>query len=551
MPTFSQRIAHFFSSLGDRIAGRARGTRGPEESRVASLPGLTQGGYGGPKPDARTMDLLRAWGVYESRVSPLAGPMRDRFSLWNAADLTPQTIATAQYAAVHSGQPLLWVELIDHVFSRDIDYASVTNQRVADVMRGRWTFRRNGTDDAADIALAFAREAAGGCSRWRDGLGWLLYSNLYSYNAVEVEWKIDRITFSVNGKRIGPVEVALPARLHNVHPKHFRFNIQTDDPLFYIGDGYQPLPLGKFVFMEGDGLHPIKVRHGHAWQCVWMSMFTSIGISGWAQFVDRFGMPIPKIEYDADVATFAEQREAIDLILNSLGSGKGVKYPRGQFDLDFVEPPQGGRSSDPHSQFWDACKTAKVIRVLGAELANSTGNVGSYAAKEQDVATKYNLEEWDAARLAERVDEQLIVPLLQFNAENLATAANASGFNVTPDMLVRRAPHGKQQVVREMTLQQRAAVADVLVNKLGMPLSSEVEFEQYDFARAVNTDDRIPGEAQRIPKGGDLKTPKDAAEGEAHVPDPGAIAKARQVHHDINNPDTAPDDKPDADENPR
>jgi hypothetical protein len=400
MPTFPQRIAAFFSALGGSISRIARGTRGPEQSRVAQLPGLSSSGYQQQRGNEATAEALRKWGVYESRLSPLAGPLRDRFSLWNATDLTPQIIANAQYAAVHGGMPLQWVELIDHVFSRDIDYASVTNQRVADVMRGRWTFRRAGTDDAADIALAFCREAAGNCSRWRDGLGWLLYSNLYSYNAIEVEWAIDRITFECNGKKIGPIEVALPARLHNVHPKHFRFDIVTDDPLFYIGDGYQTLPIGKFIFMEGDGLHPIKVRHGHAWQCIWMSLFTSIGISGWAQFVDRFGMPIPRIEFDADVATFNEQKQALDDILNALGSGKGVKYPRGQFDLQFVDPPQGGRSSDPHSAFWDACKTAKVIRVLGAELANATGNVGSYAAKEQDVATKYNLEEWDAVRLA-------------------------------------------------------------------------------------------------------------------------------------------------------
>ena len=257
-------------------------------------------------------------------------------------------------------------------------------------------------NDAADVALAFCREAAGNCSRWRDGLGWLLYSNLYSYNAVEVEWSIERITFSVNNRKIGPVEVAIPKRLHNVHPKHFRFDLTTDDPLFWIGDAYQTLPIGKFVFMEGDGLHPIKVRHGHAWQCVWMSLFTSMGISGWAQFVERFGMPIPRIEYDSDSAIYGEYKQAMDDILNALGSGKGIKVPKNAgFDLSIVETPQGGRSSDPHSAFWDACKAAKTVRVLGSELGTVTGNVGTYEGPRTG-ATKYNLEEWDAARLAER-----------------------------------------------------------------------------------------------------------------------------------------------------
>jgi Protein of unknown function (DUF935) len=531
MPTFPQRIAAFFSALGGRISGIAGRTRGPEQSRVADLPLLTGGmgggsGGGSRKPDDKTAAMLRAWGVYDSRISPLAGPTRDRYALWNATDLTPQVIAQAQYQAVHAGMPLQWVELIDHIFSRDIDYASVTNQRVADVMRGRWMFRRAGTDDAADISLSFAREATGGCSRWRDGLGWLLYSNLYSYNAVELEWKIDRIALNVNGKKVGPFEAALPARLHNVHPKHLRFDTITDDPLFWIGDGYQPLPLGKFVFMEGDGLHPIKVRHGHAWQCVWMSMFTSIGVAGWAQFVERFGLPIPKMEFDGDLAMFNEQKAAAQEILNAAGSAKGVMFPRGQFSLDYVQSPAGGRSSDPHSAFWDACKTAKVIRVLGAELANATGNVGSYAAKSQDIATKYNLEEWDAERLSERIYEQYTKPLILFNAENLATAANAAGFNVTPDELVRRAPNGNQEVVREMTLGQRVEVLGKLVS-MGVGISEESELDKFGFTRATSDEDRIKGEGISVGKGASLKTPADAATGNADNPDDAALLKVK------------------------
>ena len=536
MATLPQRIARFFSSLGGRISGIAGSTRGPEESRVANLPQLPQNaGYQSPK-DQRTADMLRLWEAYGSRISPLAGPMKDRFSLWNATDLTPQIITSAQYAAVSSGLPLQWVELIDHVFSRDIDYASVTSQRVADVMRGRWTFRRNGNDDAAAVALAFCEEAQRGCHRWRDGLEWLLYANLYSYNAIEIEWKIDRITFNVGKKRIGPVEVAIPRRLHNVHPKHFRFDIATDDPLFYIGNGFQTLPIGKFVFMEGDGQHPIKVRHGHAWQCIWMSLFTSIGISGWAQFVDRFGMPIPKIEYDSDVATFTEQMATIDDILNALGSAKGVKYPKGQFELDFINPPQGGRSSDPHSAFWDACKTAKVVRVLGAELANATGNVGSYAAKSQDIATKYNLEDRDAARVEERITEQLTAPMMLFNAENIATAANAAGFNITPDQLIRRVPFGRQPVPRDMTPPVRAEVLGKLVS-VGMPISMRAEFDEFPFARAIDDDDRIPGEAVTVGAGAALKTPADAASGDSMVPDPEGDARAKAIESGAMSPD--------------
>src|SRR5579872_3885589 len=172
MATLPQRIAGYVAELAARVESIARRTAGPEESRAVSVPGGLPA-RSGQMPDARTAEFLRRWEIYSGKVSPSAGPTRDRWSLWNADDLTPQTIVNAQRSAVGSGIPYDWIELIDHVFSRDIDYSSVTTQRIADVMRGRWTFRRNGSDDAAAIALSFAQEAQQGCARWRDGLGWL------------------------------------------------------------------------------------------------------------------------------------------------------------------------------------------------------------------------------------------------------------------------------------------------------------------------------------------------------------------------------------------
>ena len=65
MPTFPQRIAQFFSALGDRIAGRSRGARGPEQSRIADargVGGITTSGYQ-RTPDERTAEWLRAAGA--------------------------------------------------------------------------------------------------------------------------------------------------------------------------------------------------------------------------------------------------------------------------------------------------------------------------------------------------------------------------------------------------------------------------------------------------------------------------------------------------------
>jgi phage gp29-like protein len=523
-----------FSDIGNRISSVIRG-RGPEQSRVASVPGAY---LAKPPTDAKTEEILRSWGVYESRLSPLAGPTKTRYALWTADDLTPEKIISVQRQAIVSGIPLNWVEMIDQIHSRDGHYASCAGQRVADVIKGTWRLTPASVSDAGIAAANFVDFAYRRTSRFSDGLGWLLFSNLYSFNGVEVEWEPDPegvwITFP--GPKNEPIraKVVIPRRLHNTHPKHFRFDLDTDDPMFWIGNGYQHLPVGKFVFMDGEGLHPIKVRRGHAWQCVWYSMFRSIAWSGWATFVERFGMPVPILGYDGDLAQYSEYSTAMTDILNSLGTGNVFRYPKNNFSLDVKDPPQGGTAHDPHSALSDACDAAQSIRVLGGQLNNKIGNVGSFAASSNHLDVKYGLEELDAARLWERMDEQLSAPLLQFNCEAIATALNDAGYNVTPEEIAASVPRGKHHIPGKTDPQIEMEIMERAV-KLGLPISMRGAFERMDIERARDDADRIPGEAQVVAAGAALKTDKDAASPDAAKnPDDAGLAKATAP--ETNNP---------------
>jgi phage gp29-like protein len=506
----------FLEGLWQRVERIARTVRGPEVSRVAQVKGV-------PEPrDPQRVPVLDTQSVYTSRVSPLAGPTRDRWALWNADDLTPEKIVAAQRTAITGGIPLNWIEMIDQVYSRDGHYSSVTSQRVADVIKGDYRLTRAANDDAGTAARNFVEECYRGTARFRDGLGWLLYSNLYGYNAIEIEWGEDWVT-------IGPVLCAIPRRFYNVHPKHFRFSLEVateDDPLFWIGDGYQPLPVGKFVFLDGDGLHPLKVRHGHAWQCIWYSMFRSISWAGWATRVNRFDMPIPILSYNGDLDQYPEYQQAMLDIDKALGSGKGIRYPNNNMTLDIKDPPSGGRASDPQSALASACDVGQTIRVLGAEMTNATGNTGSFAAKSQDMMVKFALEEFDSARLWERMDEQLSAPLIRFNAVAIADALRAAGYSITPQQLMRRVPKGKQRVPRETDPRTEAEIAGLYINEIGLDVSMEGLFDRIDLPRAKSDADRAPGKAQPVAKGAALVSAGEAAD-EAHVnPDPTDTAPA-------------------------
>jgi phage gp29-like protein len=534
----------FLNRAAARLEAIVRAARGPNTSTVADIPGSAH--YRSPSADERTKKALESFGAYSSRVSPNAGPNRTRWALWPADGLTPETIIGAQRDAVTSGIPLRWVELIDQIFARDGHYASCTTQRMADVVKGTWRLTPSIDDDAGLAACSFVDEAYRSCSRWSDGLGWLLLSNLYAYNAVEVEWYETEITFAgPKGETVGPVQVALPKQLHNVHPKHFRFEIESDDPLFWLGNTYQPLPFGKFVFLDGEGLHPIKLRRGHAWQCVWYSLFRSLAWSAWGVHVERFSLPVPLIQYDADVEQYALYRDAYQDILNSLGQGKGAIIPKTGATFEIKDPPQGGRSNDPASALSDACDAAQSIRVLGGQLNNKIGNVGSFAASSNHLDIKYGLEELDAARMWERIDEQLSSAVLQFNAEAIAKALNDKGYNVTPAQIARRVPKGKHHIPGKTDPMVEMNILDAAVNRLGLPISLSSAFARMDFQRARDDKDRIKGEAQVVSKGGALIPNSEATqEGGIVNPDTAAEKTADAKVEEAKQADEAPKAEP-------
>src|SRR5262249_4985670 len=138
---------------------------------------------------------------------------------------------------------------------------------------------------------------------------------------------------------------------------------------------------------------------------------------------------------------------------------------------------------------------------------------------------KYALEEGDAGRMWERIDEQLTNPLVLFNAEALARALNKAGYDVTPQQLCRRVPRGKHRVPRESDPLVEAQVASIYVNELNLPLSEEGMLDRIDFPRSTSDEDRVRGKAVALAKGGALVSSGDADAGVKNN-DPAAEAKA-------------------------
>ena len=489
-------------------------------ARAVDLPGVTAWANS-PKNHDEIVRALLDPGAYLGRVSYDVGPTNTRFSSYPATDLTPAKIAGAQHEAA-AGWPLRWEEMIEQILSRDAHLSGIAQQRVDDVVKGSWRLlgSRQG-DPIAACVRSFCDEALRGLDSFEDGAAWLLWSNAYGYSACEIVWRVDHLTFEgPNGKRIGPVEVLIPDRLVPVHPKHFRFDLRTDEPLLWLGSNQISLPYGKFVFGQGEGQHPITVRRGYMWPCVWLSMFKSQGWAGWAVFVERFAMPQPLVEYDGTLAQYQEYKDAFDDILARLGEGLGVTYPRNAVGIKHLEAPQGGRSDDPHSALSDACDSAQSVRVLGATLTAKIGNVGSFAASTTHAEVKYAREEADARRLWTTMRRDLLQPLVSFNEAALCEAIVRAGYACIPQDLARRVPRGAHRVPREVDPEARMRLIVSAVNDLGMKIGTGAMYDHFDLTEPTSAKDVLPGRAEQVSSGGALVGAVEAANEGAEAPPP-------------------------------
>ncbi len=509
----TDRIASGLNGLASTISRVASALRNPSIAPEANLPEVPHWTTGLPYQSERLRKALLGADAYLGKVSTDAGPSWTRFSSYPATDLTPEKIIGAQQEAI-AGYPLRWAEMIEQVLSRDGHLSGIGQQRVDDVIKGTWQLERATNDDVAACVRGFCQEALYGIDGFDDDMAWLLWSNAYCYNAGEIIWAYDSITFpGPRGERIGPVDVVVPRMLENVHPKHFRFDLRTDEPLLWLGSEQVQLPFGKFVFLPGEGQHPIIERHGYMWPCVWYSLFKSIGWASWIARVDRFDMPIPIIEYDADAMQYQEYQAAYTDILNRLGKGLGVVMPRDRGTLRIENPPSGGQAHDPQSAVVDASESAQSVRVLGATLTAKIGNVGSFAASTAHLEVKYAREEADARRLWNvGLRPQLLRPLVYFNAANLARAIAEAGYaDATPETVCRRIPRGQHRVPREMDPKTAIDIVDVAVNRLGLPVSREAMYGRFNLPQPLGAGDVLAGAPQPVTSGGKVVGSTEAA----------------------------------------
>jgi hypothetical protein len=198
-----------------------------------------------PPQANQNAELARAIRSIEAlfgRVIYDAGPSWTRFSSYPATDFSPDKIVTAQREA-DAGYPLRWAEMDEQVRERDAHLGGIALTRAQDVAGKAVRISRVGDDDLASSLKSLCDEVVFSIDSLDDAFESLLLGNAPGWSSSEIVYVEDEVSFAgPDGRRIGPIPLIVPRRLETIHPKHFTFDLRTDEPYLWLGGDRQSLP---------------------------------------------------------------------------------------------------------------------------------------------------------------------------------------------------------------------------------------------------------------------------------------------------------------------
>jgi phage gp29-like protein len=353
-----------------------------------------------------------------------------------------------------------------------------------------------------------------------DSIEQLLGANGQGWGSGEIAWDFRPVRWKApNGRDVGPVDLLVPRLIEWVHPKHFRPETYTDEPLLILGGDNVRLPYGKFIFHLGEG-GGYWERRGFMRACVWYSAAKSWSFADWITFIHRFGIPTPYLQYNGNEAQHDKWQALYRDMLNNLGKGIGAILPK-SVDVKTLETPAGGRASDPHSAMVDACNASMAVRILGGTLTTRAGNSGSYALGDVHATMQHGRELADARKFASTAKRDLHEPFFWFNRFAIARAIGER-----PEDILDAVPEMRFRIAKETSPTERAEIVSSAINDWGLEVDEEALRDEFDLDGPRPGSRPAPGKPQQVSKGGGLVGSVEASRDGAEAPAEPALGAA-------------------------
>lgn len=385
--------------------------------------------------------------------------------------VTPQGILAA-FREAERGYPQRQCDLFDDLIENDSHLRNLFEQREQAVAGKPWVVQAGGTSDDEQTAARVLGEALRRLPIVQI-VQHLLTVNRYGWSAAEIDWGV-RV---IEGRSwVVPVWIApVPAR-------RFRIGMGSTTPgaldeLRLYTDVTRPqgdeLRPGKWIVLRRSGTW--LARSGLMRTAAWPAMAKRLGFRDWMVYSQRFGLPLPIIEYE-DNADDAEMALAEE-ILQRIGSDGGAIKPA-KLKLDFHDATRGNaENSKSHGGLIAHCNAEMSKLINGSTLTNDNAGSGgaSYALGEVHAVVRWDNVLYDTELVQEGFRNQIGAPLMQFNG------------------LVGASPLIRFQVVRELEPKQRAEIADLMKNKLGIEVSQGQLRQELGFREPAGEGDAAPG----------------------------------------------------------
>lgn len=341
-------------------------------------------------------------------VTP-TGDVRRAIDASIRGEMTPLGVLS-RLALAKSGNTLAFVQLVEDVLERDINYASA-RETVTESVDAALLVADPAGSMARDRRLAAEVQALLDSEPVQAAIAHFCSFEDFGYAAGELVWNTD-------GER-WTIEDIIPTP-----PAWLTFD-KTDarTPLLLPatpGGIPQPLTHGKFVYVSRPA-YGLPFLRSHGYVGAFYKALKSMTLKDWAGFLEMCGQPLRVGYYDPTKIPDADDLKALQKTLRkaleNLGVDAWAMLPEGT-KIEFVESATKGASAAAFEDLVRYLDEQVTKRITGSVLATGTGNTGSGGSQAlgsvHDDKFVRKLKS-TASVVAKAIRQHIVAPYVAFN----------------------------------------------------------------------------------------------------------------------------------------